>query len=89
MSSWATTVDNPFDPFTMYDEWHAYDQVLGYNTASLIARIAKTSDDLSEELQSQAIDDAVDEIVRVNASGMHRRVVQKEADNNLVADLGS
>jgi hypothetical protein len=69
-----TTVDNPFDPFTQFDEWMAYDHQLGYNTPSLLARIAKTSDELSDVDQSLAIQQAIDEIVDENVSGMHRKV---------------
>ena len=38
-----TTVDNPFDPFTRFEEWYAYDVRMGYNTASFLERIAKNS----------------------------------------------
>lgn len=27
-----TTEDNPFDPFTQYDEWYAFDYEKGYHT---------------------------------------------------------
>ncbi len=27
-----TTVDNPYDPFTQWDEWYAYDEGKGYAT---------------------------------------------------------
>ena len=69
-----TTVDNPYSPFTQFDEWYAFDDAHGYGTLSLLARIAKTSDELSEADQSQAIEHAIDEIVSMNVSGMHRRV---------------
>jgi hypothetical protein len=69
-----TTVDNPFDPFTMFDEWYDYDVRLGYNTASFLDRIAKVSNDLSEPDQALAIQNAIDEIVNENVSGMWRKV---------------
>lgn len=43
-----TTEDNPYNPFSMFDEWYAYDCQKGYYTCSLLARIAKTSDGLSD-----------------------------------------
>lgn len=69
-----TTIDNPYDPFTEWDEWYAWDLGEGYHTPGLLARIAKASDELSEADQFLAIQDAIDEIVRENVSGMHRRV---------------
>lgn len=69
-----TTVDNPFDPFTQWDEWYAFDRAHGYNTPSFLARVIVTSDDLSEADQSLAIEDAIDEIVRFNVLGLYRKV---------------
>ena len=69
-----TTVDNPFDPFTNYDEWYRFDTHAGYNSCALLARIVRSSDELSEPDQAAAEEAAIDEIVRINASGMHRKV---------------
>ena len=75
--SMLTTVDNPNDPFTQYDAWYAFDERMGYHSTSLLARIVKTSDELSEADQSLAIEAAIDEIVRENVSGKHRKVTQE------------
>jgi hypothetical protein len=75
-----TTVDNPFNPFTMFDEWMDYDIRMGYNTAAFLARIAKVSDDLSQPDQSLAIQNAIDEIVYENVSGMWRKVSRDSFD---------
>jgi hypothetical protein len=69
-----TTVDNPFDPFTRFDEWLAYDTQMGYNTSGFLARIAKVSNDLSEPDQALAIQQAIDEIVTENVLGVWRKV---------------
>lgn len=69
-----TTYDNPFDPFTQWDQWYSWDMSAGYNTPGLLARIAFTSDEISEADQDLAIQNAIDEIVRENVSGMHRKV---------------
>lgn len=69
-----TTVDNPFDPFTMFDEWLAYDIGLGYNTVALLDRVAFNSFELSEADQALITQKAIDEIVSENVSGMHRKV---------------
>jgi hypothetical protein len=69
-----TTVDNPFNPFTEYDEWYAFDQQMGYNTPAFLDRVAITSYDLSEPDQARAIEDAIDQIVEENVSGMWVKV---------------
>ncbi len=74
----VTTVDNPFNPFTEWDEWFAYDRSLGHHTPSLLARVGKVSSELSEIDQVLAINDAVEEIVELNTSGLYRKVVRGE-----------
>jgi hypothetical protein len=69
-----TTVDNPFDPFTQWNEWLAYDTKLGYDTPGMLARLTVNSNDLSEPDQAVAIQNAIDEIVTENVSGMWRKV---------------
>lgn len=69
-----TTIDNPFDPFTQYDEWFAYDSQHEYHSPSLLARIVGVSDELSDVEQSHSIELAIDEIVEHNVSGMHIKV---------------
>jgi len=69
-----TTVDNPFNPFNEFDEWYAFDVASGYYTTGLLARIIKTSDDISDADQSIAIEDAIDEIIEHNVLGIYRKV---------------
>jgi hypothetical protein len=69
-----STTDNPYNPFTEFDQWQAYDTQVGHHTLSLLARCTVTSDDLSELDQAQAIDYAMEEIIENNVSGMHIKV---------------
>ena len=39
VETFITTFDNPFDPFTDFNEWNSYDIQLGYNTCALIDRV--------------------------------------------------
>lgn len=75
-----TTIDNPFDPFTQWDEWRRFDEDMGYFTCSYLARIAKTSDDLSEADYDEAINDAIDEIVSFNILGIYRKTYRQSED---------
>jgi len=70
-----TTIDNPFDPFTQFDEWKRFDEDHGYYTCAYLARIAKTSDELSETDEAIAINQAIDEIINLNILGIYRKVV--------------
>jgi hypothetical protein len=73
-----TTVDNPFDPFTQFDEWFAWDQSAGYNTPGLLDRVSRMSNEMSEVDQYLALQQAIDEIVRENVSGVHKKVKRNE-----------
>lgn len=68
-----TTTDNPFSPVTQYDEWLTWDMAR-YNTNALLARVVRTSPELSDPDQLLAIQDAIDEIVEENVSGVHTKV---------------
>jgi hypothetical protein len=69
-----TTIDNPYDPFMQYDEWLQFDESSGYNTTQYLARLTLSSDSLSDVDQSNAIETAIDEIIRENINGMYRKV---------------
>lgn len=75
-----TTTDNPYNPFTHWDEWFAFDVQKGYNTPGILARIAVASDELPEELESSAIEEAIDEIVQINALGLYRKITENDTD---------
>jgi hypothetical protein len=72
--SMLTTIDNPFDPYTQWDEWFAFDLRAGYDTPSFLARNVKVSDAMSEVDQELAIELAIDEIVHENVLGLYRKV---------------
>jgi hypothetical protein len=69
-----TTVDNPFNPVTHYQEWYQWDVANGYHTTALLGRVVRSSHELSEADQAVAEENAIDEIVRENVSGKHRKV---------------
>jgi hypothetical protein len=73
-----TTIDNPFDPFTDYEAWYAWDHRSGYHSPGVLAAVAVTSDELSETEFLEAIEDAIDYIVEENISGVHKKVVKEE-----------
>ena len=73
-----TTTDNPYSPFTQFTEWKAYDEMMGYFTCEYLARIARTSPDLSPEDYVLAIEDAIDEIVDFNLTGNYKKVYLEE-----------
>lgn len=76
VESMLTTIDNPYNPFTEFDEWLSFDIAKGYNTCGYLARIAMSSDELSDADQSLAIEQAIDEIVEMNVNGLYIKVTE-------------
>lgn len=64
-----STYDNPFDPFTQWDDWWRYDKEKGYNSCEYLDRMANTSGSLSDELNHEETVRAIDEIIATNPLG--------------------
>lgn len=74
-----TTVDNPYDPFDQFDAWYRFDMDMGYNTAGLLARISRTSNQLSDLENEQEDERAIDEIIKLDPLNMYKKV-SRESD---------
>lgn len=72
---YLTTTDNPFNPETQFDEWKAFDDFNNYKTCEYLARISRSSDDLSPLDQAIAVEEAIDEIVEMNVLGIYKKFV--------------
>jgi hypothetical protein len=79
MRTFVTTTDNPFNPLTDFDRWYAFDTQKGYNTCSYLARITPNTDELSEEDEEDVIENAVDDIVKLNLIGIYKKVTEDTA----------
>lgn len=79
MDTLVTTIDNPWNPFTHWDEWYEFDESSGYHTCGLVARLAVVSDDLSDHDYEQAVDQAQMKLIKLNPLGVHR--LMKKTDN--------
>ena len=73
-----TTIDNPYDPFSQFDEWLAFDEEKGYFTCEYLARMTYTSDILTEEENAAEVERAIDDICRLNVLGIYKKVVKDD-----------
>lgn len=64
---YLTTVDNPWNPATNWDEWYRYDIAQGYYTYERLARLAPISDTLPETINNETIMEAMHEMVKLGA----------------------
>jgi len=69
---------NPYDPFDEYDLWKNFDTSEGFDTPGLLARTLSTSDDLSQDDQDLAVEQAIESILsNVSFTGLYKKVERK------------
>lgn len=71
-----TTIDNPYDPFDEFQSWFLFDVEKGYNSCSYLARIAKTSDQLSDKENDLELERAIDEIIKYDFMNIYKKVTK-------------
>lgn len=73
-----TTIDNPFDPFEQFTSWFLFDAEKGYNSCSYLARIARTSDQFTEEENNKEVERAIDEIIKNDFMNIYKKVTKQQ-----------
>lgn len=69
-----TTSDNPYDPFEQFQSWFLFDVEKGYNSCAYLGRIARTSEQLSDEENNIIIEEAIDEIIKYDFRNIYKKV---------------
>lgn len=72
-----TTFDNPYNPFEQFDSWFLFDVEKGYNSCAYLGRIARTSDQFSEEENDREVERAIDEIIKYDFRNIYKKVKRK------------
>ena len=80
-----TTSDNPYNPFDNFDKWFMFDNDKGYHSCSYLARVARTSDALTPKENEQALETAIDDIIRLDPMNIYRKVTE-EVDSDDIED---
>ena len=74
--SMLTTFDNPYDPFEQFTSWFLFDVEKGYDSCSYLGRIARTSDQLSEEENDLEVERAINEIIKYDFRNIYKKVTR-------------
>ena len=77
MESRITTIDNPYDPFDDFNSWFMFDIEKGYNSCGYLGRIAKTSEQLSDEENNFEVERAIDEIIKYDFRNIYKKIKKK------------
>lgn len=73
-----TTIDNPYNPHTQFDEWDAFDRSKGYCTNQYMARLMIFSDSLSDAENNENYENAMKEILDYDPIGIYRLIGPNE-----------
>ena len=73
-----TTIDNPYNPFSRFDEWNQYDQEKGYFTLSYLGRVVDYDGCYTEEQRHQARENAIQQIVDLDPLHIYIRITEDE-----------
>ena len=72
-----TTIDNPFDPFDDFTSWFMFDIEKGYYTSSKIARLAKTTNDMTEKEEIEEIERATDRLIEIDPLDIYIKLIRE------------
>lgn len=75
MAAYITTVDNPWDPRTQFDQWYIFDTMHGYNTCGFLARLCNDDPTMTEEEEVADTERAIDEILEIAPKGIYKKIV--------------
>lgn len=76
-SCMLTTFDNPYDPFEQFSSWFLFDVEKGYDSCAYLGRIARTSEQLSDDENDLEIERAIDEIIKYDFRNIYKKVSKK------------
>ena len=82
-----TTYDNPFNPFEQFSSWFLFDVEKGYNTCSYLARIAKLSDEMSQQEEDEEVERAIDEIIKYDFMNIYKKVRKQNSTPSELKDI--
>lgn len=73
-----TTFDNPYDPFTQFAKWSLFDAEKGYDSCGYLGRIARTSDEMTDDEYNSEIERAIDEIIKYDFMNVYQKVYKDQ-----------
>lgn len=75
-----TTFDNPYNPFEQFPSWFLFDVEKGYDSCAYLGRIARTSEQLSEEENDLEVERAIDEIIKYDFRNIYKKVARQDTN---------
>jgi len=81
-----TTIDNPYSPFSQFDSWYNFDCEKGHDCCGYIDRVLSLKNIqtsyLNEDEEENKVDEAIDEIVTQDPTGIYAKVEKLNSIEN-------
>lgn len=71
---YLTTFDNPFDPVDQQDSWMLYDKLNNYDSNEKLASLAKTSDELIDNVNQEDMRMAILKIMALDPNNIYTMI---------------
>lgn len=76
-----TTFDNPYNPFDDFVQWLMFDNMKGYNTCGLIARLENVSDEMTEDEAMEEHENVINFIIENDPFNRYKKVWRNSSDS--------
>lgn len=73
-----TTIDNPWNPFTNFRDWYNFDESHDYGCCSIVARLAITTEDMTDVEEAKEIERAINSFIEADPTGIYMKVYDSE-----------
>ena len=71
-----TTIDNPYDYFTQFEQWFLFDVEKGYNTCAYLGRKAQILDGMTQKEEDEEVERIIDEIIKDDFLNIYKKIKQ-------------
>lgn len=78
-----TTTDNPYNPYSQFEDWYRFDIDKGYNSCGLLMRVAYTSDQLTDAENAYEIEQA--NCITLEDTNGNRKLYKQRHDKKIDA----
>lgn len=80
-----TTTDNPYNPYSQFEDWYRFDMDKGYNSCGLLMRLAYTYDQLTDAENAYEIERVIDEIIAYDPLNIYKKLKMEVEDGTTLA----
>lgn len=76
-----TTKDNPFSPFTEFDNWYKFDIRNGYYTCEYLSNLCENEEQLTSIDEKNSINKAIETMIANDLFNIYKKVTKNDYKN--------